>query len=525
VSDLRGAFKRAVALVGSAGSAADRAAGVFLAAEMAGPRLRRWLLRHVHLIARGGVATLLREALAAEDLRPLARAALAGPGAPWLRAEPIWTTRQADLDARLWTHETGLRVVHAAFDATGERVHVFGGGTVTGASESTWGHAAWFVILSGDGERRHAHPVGQLREDEGTFAVSPGQTRLAVRHYRDTRVYALPGHRHLQTLENPPMEGPTALHFLDERRLLVLDSNSLQLWDTQAGTVLAETFPPGWNDLAVSSDARYAMATGAGATSANWYGAHTLYELPTLRLIRRFAATAVPRDEGQCATVVDFAPSGRFVVTGDARHEVWLWNLSALLGASPGPAIMPPSPDDVDAELVPAVRLGQHAGPVSAVRFIDEHTVASGGRDGAVQIWDTRRPGAARRLGTHADAVTAIGVAPDHRTLLTAAFDGVVCRWDLTAPGDEPPSWTAGYRSWHPILTCPFDDGFPLGALAVSGSFEPGDPASRRLDVYHADQIVDTIHLDDDPPYVRHLDATTLATLGHDGHLTLWRLA
>jgi hypothetical protein len=39
------------------------------------------------------------------------------------------------------------------------------------------------------------------------------------------------------------------------------------------------------------------------------------------------------------------------------------------------------------------------------VRFIDEHTVASGGSEGAVHLWDTRQPNHGRRLGSHAAAI------------------------------------------------------------------------------------------------------------------------
>jgi hypothetical protein len=502
-------FVGLLALLGSTDTPADRAAAVFLCAEPAGPQFRRWLLRHAHLVARGGPATLLREALSAADLSRAARAALAEPGSPRLRAEPIWTTRRPDLDARLWTHETGMRVVRAEFDATGEQVLVFGAGTPAGSPESARHHAGWLLTLSGDGERRLARPIGQPRDDQGTFAVSPKGTVLAIRDWREVAVFALPAYERLQTLRPAGTEGPDALHFLDERRMLMLDPDALRLWDVRTGDLLAEQRSTGWADLSVTPDRRFVMVTGAGQTSS-WYGPHAVHELPSLRLVRRFATPTMPRASQPHTAAIDIAPSGRFVVTGDWNGEVWLWDLSGRF----------------DADLVPATRLGRHKQGAEAVRFVDEHTVASGGNEGAVHIWDTRRPGHDRRLGSHAAAVTAVDVSPDRRTLLTAAIDGTVCRWDLTAPGDEPPPWTAGYHDWQPIPVNPVDiDGVPIGALGVeSDPYEPTDPASLRLDIREAGRVVDAIHLDGAPVYVTYLDATTLAMLDRDAHLTAWRL-
>jgi WD domain, G-beta repeat len=516
VGAVRDEFAGVVALLGTAESSADRAAAVFLSCEVAGPGLRRWLLRHAHLIARGGTATLLREALASEELRPLARAALAGPGAPRLRAEPVWTTRRPARDARLWTHETGASVVHAAFDATGDHVRVCAGGPLAETPESQWHVPAWFVTLSGEGERRLAWPVGQPREDRGTFAISPGGSLLAIREWRETAVFALPGYDRLHTLRRFPMEGPQALRFLDERRLLVLDSNSLQMWDARTGVMLAEQPSTGWADLAVSPDGRHVVVTGAGATD-DWYGPHALHELPSLRLARRFTTAAIPRANHPHTAAIDFRPSGRSVVTGDWNNEVWLWDLSLPDHEEEDPATV---------GLVPATRLGHHDGAVETVRFVDEHTVASGGNDGAVRIWDTREPGRVRRLGSHSGAITALDVSPDRRTLLSAAIDGTVSVWDLTAPGDDPPQWTASYRDWQPTLTDPVDDnGIPAGALGVEGDYGHRDPARLRLDVYEVDRLVDTIHLDGAPARSAYLDTTTFAILDRDHHVTVWRLA
>src|SRR4051812_50180106 len=85
---------------------ADRVATLVLAAEVAGPRFRGWLQRRRHLVVRGGVVALLREALTTPSLRGPAQARLALAGAPRLRARLMATT-PPEAPARPWGYQSG----------------------------------------------------------------------------------------------------------------------------------------------------------------------------------------------------------------------------------------------------------------------------------------------------------------------------------------------------------------------------------------------------------------------------------
>ena len=73
---------------------------------------------------------------------------------------------------------------------------------------------------------------------------------------------------------------------------------------------------------------------------------------------------------------------------------------------------------------------GGHSGRVLAVAYApDGATLASGGEDGAVRIWDTRT-GQQHELTGHTGQVNAVAYAPDGATLATGGDDGIVRIWD-----------------------------------------------------------------------------------------------
>jgi hypothetical protein len=234
-------FGEIVDLVMAADGPTDRVAAVVLAAEVAGPRFGGWLQRRRHLLVRGGVAALLREALRNPSLRGPAQARLALAGAPRLRARLMATTRP-EPQARLWCYESGLDIAHAACTlatvAGAGQVHIFGHGDCIDADPGSF-ESNWFIGLSDDGVLDSARAAGQTRDGDGTFAVSPDGSLLAIRRHRDIALHTLPTLAPHRTLAG--REGPAALCFLDDRRLLSLDGPTLDLWDTRSGHKLATT--------------------------------------------------------------------------------------------------------------------------------------------------------------------------------------------------------------------------------------------------------------------------------------------
>ncbi|KPM54356.1 hypothetical protein ACG83_20690 [Frankia sp. R43] len=80
-----------------------------------------------------------------------------------------------------------------------------------------------------------------------------------------------------------------------------------------------------------------------------------------------------------------------------------------------------------------------HTDWVTAVAFSpNRRTLASGGRDRAVRLWDVSDPFHAHPIGApllgHTDGVTSVAFSPDGRTLVSAAKDSTVRLWDVTDP-------------------------------------------------------------------------------------------
>ncbi|WP_439627852.1 protein kinase domain-containing protein [Gemmata sp.] len=124
--------------------------------------------------------------------------------------------------------------------------------------------------------------------------------------------------------------------------------------------------------------------------------------------------------------------AGEWLATADAGGVIRVWNLAG-------------------ATLVPQAALEGHTGPVYALAFnADGRTLASGGADRAVVLWDPVTGNERAVLTGHADRVLRVQFLPDESALVTVSRDGAVKRWrtvPLAKPGDTifaPPRATFG---------------------------------------------------------------------------------
>lgn len=120
-----------------------------------------------------------------------------------------------------------------------------------------------------------------------------------------------------------------------------------------------------------------------------------------------------------------FSPDGKQVATAGYDRRVLLWN--------PGEV----HPVDVRRRLEgdpdlpsPFIELGTHSGPVRNVSFApDGTTLASGGEDNVIHLWDLANHAAAKELRGHSSHVRDLAYSADGNWLVSAGRDEVIKLW------------------------------------------------------------------------------------------------
>lgn len=166
-----------------------------------------------------------------------------------------------------------------------------------------------------------------------------------------------------------------------------------------------------------------------------------------------------------------------------------------------------------------------HKGWVICVAFApDGRTLATGGEDRTVRVWDLSTGKERAILTGHTDNVEAVAFSPDSSLLATASQDGSLSLWDLTT-GQKRASLLGGDALLHhqgmalPVLDVKFS---PDGLLLASG----GAGGTVRLwDVATGKELGVLKH----PMGVRSLaitaDGKLLASRTENGVITVWDLA
>jgi WD40 repeat protein len=115
----------------------------------------------------------------------------------------------------------------------------------------------------------------------------------------------------------------------------------------------------------------------------------------------------------------------------------------------------------------PAVQtITAHAGGVNAVAFTaDGKTLATGGADNAVRLWDVATGKERATLRGHREAVTSVAIAPDGKTLFSGSGDKTIKVWDV-ATGQERTT-LEGHGDWVSSLALSAD-----GKTLASGSWD-----------------------------------------------------
>jgi serine/threonine protein kinase/WD40 repeat protein len=190
----------------------------------------------------------------------------------------------------------------------------------------------------------------------------------------------------------------------------------IRLWDAGTGK-LRSTLPEGTSaisGLAFVPEEQALVSGGVDGTLNIW------------NLATQMLWTDKPRQPAQAIRAVAVAADGRLVAVATAttghwsdRGQVKLWEL----------------PSHKERNLKPTVG---HLGRTNAVAIaLDSQTLASGGADGTIKLWDVA---AGKEHKTykkaHKGAITGLAFAPNGRSLASAGQDGVVKLWNLATGKD-----------------------------------------------------------------------------------------
>jgi RNA polymerase sigma factor (sigma-70 family) len=265
--------------------------------------------------------------------------------------------------------------------------------------------------------------------------------------------------------------------------------SSARIWDVNANQEIAQLPHPEIYGLSFSPD-------GKTLATAGWDKRVRFWNPDTKKVLREFEVTDT-KNQGADTRLyaVCYSPTGELFATADMAACVHIWNVS---------------------DLSLRTTLKHDSGFMfGAVSFSpDGLFVATGVREGTVQVWDPRSGEKVWDRGKHTGHVYNVGFGRDSRTLISGANDGVGYYWDLR-PKQKPTTdavalWTAlgtegpaAYQALWELADSPKE------TLALfRGKFRPepaADPAIvRKL-------ITD---LDSDKFAVRSAAQTELAQLG-----------
>jgi len=225
------------------------------------------------------------------------------------------------------------------------------------------------------------------------------------------------------------------------------EDETLRLWELGTGREIRRV--AGLRDLAgdvaFSPDGKMIAASDVTDPGVR------LWNVATGREIHPFAR--IPNRSIRCFS---FAPDGKTLVVAD-EEGVSLWDMETgreteslrnssitVVALAPGGNTLAYSDDDGRLWLRElgthhARRLGKEPRRDAELPDIyclaftpDGKTLASGGADEAVTLWDTSTGKERQRLEGHISAVSAIAIAPDGKKMASGSADGTAIVWDLT---------------------------------------------------------------------------------------------
>ncbi|RIK78229.1 MAG: serine/threonine protein kinase [Planctomycetota bacterium] len=223
-----------------------------------------------------------------------------------------------------------------------------------------------------------------------------------------------------------------SVRFSPDGRLLASGGcdNTARLWDLAAAKTVqvlrghawwvwsAEFSPDGKLLVTASQDGKAVVwrrtSPPAAAASDGAPAARNLFERATEFVEHRGPVYAAR-----------FAPDGRLIATAGADGRVLVWNPTDARPVDVGRRL-----DGLKDAPVPFTELTGHRGPVRTLAFApDGRTLASGGQDNLVFVWDHAAGKPLKQLRGHASYVRSCSYSADGALVLTAGRDAQVKLW------------------------------------------------------------------------------------------------
>ncbi|MEU9019777.1 serine/threonine-protein kinase [Actinomadura sp. NPDC048394] len=293
----------------------------------------------------------------------------------------------------------------------------------------------------------------------------------------------------------------TSVAFSPDGKTLATASSdeTVRLWDTRTRRQVGSPLTGHTKDvLSVAFS-----PDGKTLATGGYDGTVRLWDTRTHRQIGNpltgHVGTVTTGHVGEVNAVV-FSPDGKTLATGGSDTTVRLW--------------------DARTRQPIGTPLEGHTDPVESVAFSpDGRTLATAGWDHTVRLWDTRthRP-AGKPIAAHADYLESVAFSPDGKTLATASDDKTVRLWD-TSTRQQIGTPLTGHTD-HVVSVAFSPDG---RTLATAG----WDHTVRLWDTRTHQQIGTPLtgHTDQVNSVAFSPDGTTLATASDDHTVRLWDMA
>jgi WD40 repeat protein len=187
-----------------------------------------------------------------------------------------------------------------------------------------------------------------------------------------------------------------------------------------------------------SSGAAGAGADGAsGAVGLSGFGAPAAASarrnMPPQASMEQFKTHQVTTLKGHAAGVECIALSATRVASGAKDGSLQLWQVDSG---------------------VPDATLRGHTDRISALAFLDADELVSGSYDKTLRVWNTAVASERLKLEGHTGSICAVDVHPDKRQVLSGSYDHSLKLWDVRKGGSA-----IATMSEHsgPIIACQFD--------------------------------------------------------------------